>query len=448
MATHSLTLPALWGSFRARIVGRRFTQNVGVLTIANLAGAALSFTQGILVARWLGPELYGIAALIMSYPSLVYVFFDARSGDASVRFLSEFHAREERDRVLAMCKLGYVVDLSIASVAFLVVAVSSQWAASSIAKHPDAAGLIVIYAAAFVPRALLGTSRAVLTVLGRFRLVAVVESAMTVLRVALILSLVLSGWQVAGLVWGNAVVMIASGLIFAIIAWAAVHRTWKAFPFQGDWRALQGRRREIFGFLAYSDLGALLGMIPKHLDLVILGYVRGPAEAGYYKLAKSLAAAVGYLVGPLQSVSYPELIRLSALKNTPALVQKVCRLAFRVGIPLGLVVVAGASTLSYVLPVLLGQQYLPAVQVAQLMFVASAIWLAFFWLRPVYLSIGNIKHWTAAIGLYAIAFLALSIPLTVQWGYLGMTLSSSLAVVVFHLVMASRLFFILRHGAK
>src|SRR5574342_174913 len=104
------SIQALWGAFRAKVMGRKFVHDVGVLVVANCAGAGLSLIQGILVARWLGPEQYGIAALVMNYPSLVYTFFDARSVEASVKYLNEFHAGGEPNRVLAMCKLGYVVD--------------------------------------------------------------------------------------------------------------------------------------------------------------------------------------------------------------------------------------------------------------------------------------------------------------------------------------------------
>jgi O-antigen/teichoic acid export membrane protein len=61
----------------------------------------------------------------MSYPTLVYTFIDARTSEASVKFLAEFHVRNERDRILAMCKLGYALDFAIASLAFLVVAISA-----------------------------------------------------------------------------------------------------------------------------------------------------------------------------------------------------------------------------------------------------------------------------------------------------------------------------------
>src|SRR5437588_426705 len=115
MIVQTLSLQALWEAFRAKILGRKLVRDVGVLTFANSVIAALSLVQGMLVARVLGPELYGITALVMSYPDLLYSLFDAKSVEASVKYLSEFHARGERDRVLAMCKLGYIVDFVIAA---------------------------------------------------------------------------------------------------------------------------------------------------------------------------------------------------------------------------------------------------------------------------------------------------------------------------------------------
>ena len=70
-----LCLAKLWSHFRAKLASGTFLQNVGVLTIANFISAALSLVQGILVARWLGPEHYGVVGLVLSYPTFVYAFF-------------------------------------------------------------------------------------------------------------------------------------------------------------------------------------------------------------------------------------------------------------------------------------------------------------------------------------------------------------------------------------
>jgi len=441
MTAQALSLPALWATFRTRVIERKFVRDLGVLTVANGIGAALSLVQGILVARWLGPELYGVAALVMSYPNLVYTFFDARSSEASVKFLSEFHTRGERERAWAMCQLGYMVDFAIAALAFVVVLLSAPWAARTIAHHPEMVGLIIVYTIAFIPRALAGTSYATLATLGRFPLIAWIDVLTTFLRVVLVLALVSTGWQVRGVVWGNAIPTAATGLLYGTFAWVLTYRAWGAFPRQRSWQVLRGRRREILAFLAYNELSALLGMIPKQLDVVLLGYLRNPTEAGYYKLAKSFAGSVSYIVKPLQAVVYPEIAHLYNIKDPQAIHQKVRRLAFNVGFPLGMAVVLCAIPLPFILPPLVGQTYLPAVTTTQFLLVGWAIWLSFFWLRPAYFSLGHMRVWCLSIGLYAAGFIVLAVPLTLILGHLGMSVATVLIISAFHITLSVRLFF-------
>jgi O-antigen/teichoic acid export membrane protein len=368
-------------------------RHVGVLTVANGVEAVLSFVQGILVARWLGPELYGVAALVMSIPSLVYTFFDARSAEASVKFLNEFDARGERERALAMCKVGYMVDFTIAVVAFLVILLLSPWAAKGIVKRPEMGWLIILYGSAFLPRALTGTSYAVLATLGRFPSIALIDTLTNILRVGLVLVLVGLGWQVAGVVWGNAIAMAATGLLYGVLAYGLAKSRWGHSWVFARWAYLKDRRKEIIHFLVYNDLNALLGMIPKQLDVVLLGYFRGPIEVGYYKLAKSLSATVGYIVGPLQLVAYPDLARLWGSGNQKAVRRRVKQLAWHVGATLGMLVLVGIALIPLIMPILVGMAYRPAVPATQILLAGSAIWLLFFWLRPAFMAMGEVRAW-------------------------------------------------------
>ncbi len=429
-----------WKTFQTKIIGRKFVRNVGILTVANLVGAILSFIQGILVARWLGPGLYGIAALVMSYPALIYTFFDARSAEASVKYLSEFHARGEWERAIAMCKLGYVVDLAIALLAFMVVIITAPWAAEKIAHHPEMAWLVVIYAAALVPRAFTGTSQAVLTSLGYFNVIACVSIVVTLVRVVLVLSLVLFGLRVSGVVVGNAIAATVMGVLYGIVAYKTIKRTGNISWLKGSWKALKGRRREILGFLAYNDLNAFFGMISKQLDLVLLGYFRNPQEVGYYKLAKSISAIAGYVVKPLQSVIYPELARLWGLGDKQAIRNKIRRLAFQVGAPLGLVALTGTLLIPSVLHLLVGPAYKGATLAAQILLIGSAVWLAFFWLRPLFLAQGAIKTWTIIMSSVVMLLLAGFMIITPIWGLQGMALWLTLMQVLGHCIAAIWIF--------
>lgn len=420
------TVQATWRMVRAKVVSSQFARHVGILTVANFVNALLNFIQGILVARWLGPELYGIAALIMSFPSLVYTFFDARSSEASVKYLSEFHARGERERALATCKMGYIVDFAIAFVAFLAVLVMSPWAARNIVHRPETVGLFVLYAAAFVPRAFVGSSYAVLATLGRFPLIAILDTSTTILRTVLILGLVLSGWRVAGVIWGNAVATAVMGMLYGIIGYILVRQSWGGSWLSGRWQDLKGYRRAIVSFLAYNDLNALLGMIPKQLDIVLLGYFRNPTEAGYYKLAKSLAGVVSYLVGPLQSVTYPQLVQMQTTENRLAFRRKIKQLLTRVGLPLGCVFFIIGIIFASMLPVLVGRSYVRAVAILQLFFLLAAWQTLFFWLRPAYMAIGKIKFFAFVSTVFTGVLVLGWVLATAQFGALGITVTTLL----------------------
>jgi O-antigen/teichoic acid export membrane protein/glycosyltransferase involved in cell wall biosynthesis len=380
---------------------------------------ALSVVQGILVARWLGPELYGASALVMAYPSLVHGFFDARSMSASVKYLGEYHARGEHDRARAMCKLGYGVDLVIACFTLLVLVLTAHWAAQSIAHNSAVAGLMVLGGAALIPQAFVGTSNAVLATFGRFPVIALIEIVTTLLRVMLVIGLVLAGWQVAGVVWANAIAAMATGLLYGGVAWALIRHAWGGSIFQGSLKALKGRRREIFSFLAYNDLSALIATIPTQLDAILLGYFRNPAEVGFYKLAKSSSNLGGYLLGPLKSVTYAELTRLWGLGEERAFSEKVKKMALWIGFPSGVLVLLGAGLMSFALPLLVGEVYIPAVAATQLLCIGSAISLAFFWLHLIYLAQGHVRQLSILNGSVTVGF-GLVYPFVIQqWGFMG-----------------------------
>jgi len=412
------------------ILNRPFVRHVGALTVANGINAVLSLLQGIFVARWLGPELYGVAALVMSIPSLLHTFFDPRSVEVSVKYLSEFDAKGERERALAMCKLGYTVDLAISLLTFFVVLITARWAASRIVQRSEMAMLIIVYAAAFLPKAFVGTSYAVMASLGRFLLIATIEILTTILRVGFVLGLILAGWQVAGVVWGNTIVTLVAGLIYSVCAYSLAKRQWGNSWLKGNWQCLKGLRREILGFLAYNDLSVLLNMIPKQLDIVILGYFRGPTEVGYYKLAKTISSRVGYLVGPLQSVAYPDLARLWGIGDRVGFWRKVKHLAWKVGTPLGLLIFVAIACVPLILPIIFGLSFKSAVFATQILFIGFGLWLIFFWLRPLFMVYGWVREWAIFISLYALISLVGWLIFVPYYGYIALCLWWLLALII------------------
>jgi len=417
---------AFWTSVRSHTIGRQLFRDVGVQTAANVVDAGLSVLQGMVVARWLGPALYGVSALVMMYPGLLFTFLDPRASDASIKYLGEFASRGERERASAMCTLGYVVDLATALVALLLVAASAGWAAEHVVHAPELRLPMVLFTASFVPRAFAGTSIAVLTTLGRFRTLATVTVLQATLRTALVVVLVQGGAGVVGVVAGNALAMVLHGTLLTLLAYPTITATWGRAPFARAWSVLAGRRRAIFSFLLYNDLNAFLGSFVKQVDVLFLGWLSGPTDAGFYRLAKSLGTMLGLIVAPLQGTTYPRLARLWALGRETELRAAVRQYALWIGAPLGVAVLVALPLLPSVIAGLVGERYLPAATTAQIVLAGGAMWLAGFWVRPYLMAVGRIRTFTRlyliSLVPYAASFLFLARafgPAGMAVGYVG-----------------------------
>jgi O-antigen/teichoic acid export membrane protein len=279
---------------------------------------------------------------------------------------------------------------------------------------------MILYVVALIPHSLAGTSQALLTVLGRFHVIAVIETATTVVRVTLVLALVFVGWGVSGVVWGHAIAMTFTGLLYGGIAFALIQRTWDLSVLQGSWQALQGRRREIVRFLVYSDCNALLGMLMKQMDVVLLGYLCNPTEAGYYKLAKSFASTISHLTHPLQSVIYPKLSYLWGAGRVDDFHQMIYKLALGLGLPCAIMVLLGLLSVPLLILSFLGESYLPMSLATQLLLTVTGLRLIGFWIKPFYLSTGQMRLWT----MFSLIGAVLSIPAYAGsiwfWGFQGL----------------------------
>lgn len=372
---------------------RRFARDVGVLTAANLVSAGLGFLQGLLVARWLGPKGYGLAALIMSYPAFVLTVLSFRTGQGAVKYLGEFAATGQTARLLTLCRFGYLLNLAVAVVTLAIVTVTGRWIEGSLLKTNGTLWLLIAYAAAYVPSSFAETSVAVFSTLRQFTTLAWVRVLVTVFRVALVVALLIAGYGAAGVVAANAVTISLRGVGLLILAHRVVVRTWGATWLQASWRALEGKWREVIGFFLYTNLTALVAVAVTQLDVLALGYFQGPAMAGNYNLAKVFGTAVGTLGRTLQTVIYPRFAALWGGRQTVEFEQTLRRAALQIGLPLGLGFLLGLPLVPVVLPVIVGTRFDAAIPIVSVAYVMTAMSLGLFWLRPWFLSTGRVRAW-------------------------------------------------------
>lgn len=366
-------------------------RNAGKLGAAQGVMLAVGLVQAVLVARWLGPRNFGIAALILSLPPLVFTFFDPKAAEAVVKFLGEFVATGQKREALAVPKLAYAVDAGLGLVGFAVVGIGAPLAASHLLGSGGGyAGLLVIAAAVQMASAPADTSRAILSTFGHFGSMAWAQAGAAVFGLAVVIVVVGNGGGVRGFVLASCAEVVVDAALAGWLAHRVIRRALGASWWHGRRADISGRLREFAGFLAYTDLSSLVSVFVKQADIVMVGWIAGPVQAGYYRLARSLTSPLTSGIVSLQAVLYPQVARLAAV-DSGAIVRRIRRWLVWGGLPLAALSLLPVPFVPQLIRLVAGADYLGAVAAARWMLVGSAFVLACFWLRPIQLATGQVR---------------------------------------------------------
>ena len=192
------------------------SQIIGILTIA----------QGIYVTRIFGPENYGVVGLITSLPNLLNAIFEAKSSDATVKYLGQFDEEGDARRALAMLKFAYLLDFALSLIAFSFVFLLAKQAEIYIVQRSNVAILIIISGLGLLPRSLIGNSVSVFRVLNKFGVLASLQFVTSIIRIVGNVGVVFAGFGVRGLIFAQVLIYFLNALIFGIISHHFAKQKW------------------------------------------------------------------------------------------------------------------------------------------------------------------------------------------------------------------------------
>ncbi|MBI4522550.1 MAG: oligosaccharide flippase family protein [Deltaproteobacteria bacterium] len=415
----------------------RMIKDAGHLAGSQYVATGLSFFTTLAAARILGSATYGIAAMVTAYPVLLWSFAAVKSVSVTTRYIAGFRATGQSEQIRSICKLGYGLDLLVSVIAFLLVSATASWVASSIMGLPENTWLMVVYAASFPFYSLIGTSTAIFSAWEKFRWLAVfqvLDKGMTLIAVIGLLSF---GYGVSAVVLGTAVGNIITGL--AMVGGATytlylegIGPWWKS----GLSRVLP-MRKELSAFFGWNYVLITLTGFVGQLPLIVLGHLRGPEEAGFYRLATTLVATGSFLEFALGRVVYPVLSVRWGEGERDALISLIRRWTFGWGFPLGLLILVTIPLLPVFVPLFLGHAYRPMVFGTQLMMLGAAVSAVFFWLTAFYYASGQFGFFTKAYAFYTLFVIGLAWYGARNWGFSGLAGIITVGRALFVLLMVS-----------
>lgn len=294
-----------------QLVRSPFTRSTVTLQLGVGAGMVVQAVAGILLARWLGPEMFGQYALAFSLAAIGSVVLGAGAFDALIPHVARAWAGEDRSGVRPALAFLAKFVLIAAIIALLIGLVMPRIA--SIAYGDIAVGwyAFAILAAAAVSTTFFEFGKLATQVTGRIRSLSLLTFGDQGLRFSWALGLVLAGAGVAGAAVGHLFGTLTLAVI-AIFVWRSIARS------EVDWPSVRETVRRAIGAPLRGYLGDTLwvlgdrnlAMLYAALPVALTGLFVSATEVAYFKVALgyiTLAMSVMTPISILLNSRFPEI---------------------------------------------------------------------------------------------------------------------------------------------
>jgi O-antigen/teichoic acid export membrane protein len=398
------------------------------------AGMGLSLLQTLILARTLGPANFGVWSGVQAYVLVAYSLCTFRTSEPVTRYLVDLRHRSERGLLEVLLASALATDMATRSLALLVIAVSVPWVAGALPGGTGAASLYLLIGGAQLCAMFDQVWFSVARDLGRYRVIAALNAGFPLLRAAGLAGL----WATGTLTLASAAwLMLAAGLVQAGITGGCLARamadghgvTVGCLARAGILR----RRREIgafWSFMGATFFSSIFSSMIKEADTLILGFFRSAEEVGWYRLGKSLAAAVLRVGEMLGLVIYQDFSELVVRRDLAEVRQRILLLC-RTWLPL----VAVATLVGVVLArpaivLVFGTAFEPTTQTLQVLLVAGGIVTMLFWVRPMVLALELYWYNLRVTMVQGLLLLPLNVVLCQAYGVPGATATLALSWIV------------------
>jgi teichuronic acid exporter len=388
----------------------RARRGIRLLLLRQLALLLLNLVGGVVVARRLGPEgfgVFGIVAFVVAVPGMI----------AELGMKTALIRRPE-----ALTDLALVTSFTLRQIVVTLLVALLFVSAPAIATlyprvPPDFAWLLRLLALDLYLRSWRATGEVRLERALRFQPLAVSDVVGTVGYQVVSIGLILAGWGIAGLVWG---VLVGNALRVLLL----YHASGWPIRFALDPAAT----RELLRVGGAVQASEILSLAPAWVTPTLVAGLIGPAAVGFLNWASWNGRKPLEVLENVLRVSIPHFSRLrdDAAEVERILERYLVASLLVCGLWLAVLCVAGRDLVTLVYT----ERWLPAVP-ALLLYAAAALLAAIRWIATSALvGLGRIRFIARLTSVTAVIAVVASIILVLRVGALGVPLGQMAALAV------------------
>ena len=380
------------------------------LAFSQVLIVVLLFIQISVVTRGLGTSNYGRAALVLALIALIFRTFHSRNSDVTLLML------KKQGKNIYTVSLLFDIFIGIISMFFCIILFQSSF--NTLFGDYQFNLILLILLSSRVIQTFSESSKAVLTFHGKFKKFALVDSVSNISRFLAIVILFYFEESIENYLLGHALFSVIYGLLGVFVC--REYLKISDISIKNIKEYFQVFKLDFFKQRADQ----FVGIIPQHLDLIILGYFTDFSTVGVFRIAKRLVEPINYVITILNPYVQNQLLKDEADINFKDLIKNFL-------LPLIFVLTIGYVFLGKnLIEFLSGMEFIEAFYPMMILLGGYCTYLATFWIRQLLLFNDLLQYHAVSRLIATASFLLLSFLFVNQYGASGLAAALSISMVI------------------
>lgn len=394
-------------------------RNSSWIFFSNTASAGLAFLKGVIVARILGVDQFGIYCQVAALVAAIQELLNFNVGTTLIKYGAAFNAQNNTPRFVALVKLLFGVSVvtalfgAMASTTVLMIAYKGWVGVPGLQLH------IAAYCVAEATLFFDYFFQSLFRLQDRFKLLAGLTVLSSLIEaIIVIVFLAVFADRFAGLWCALIVGRLLTSTVLGALVFRHIYPKTRA-ALMTHIAVLKDEWLDIVRFTVANSLSRTVFTLMNRGDILVLGMLAGNQAVAYYSAAKRLAYTVLTATDPLANAVYPQLAKLVSSHRAAEAKRLLVRISKLAAIPAALSLVLGFVAASSLVKTVYGVAYAPASPSFCVLLSGSLLSAVFFWHVPLIQSLGlvRLRLLTAIAGL--ILSISIAFLLVPSFGALG-----------------------------
>ena len=407
-------------------------------TIATVIAAIGS----IIIARLLGPELYGIFSLALIVPSLLLMFIDFGIAPALTRFSAKLKEEGGSLQLASFIKTGFIFKLLTCSIVFFFGLVFSDFLSLFIINRPELTFLVRVVVFLVLFNGISSTVESILIGFEDMKGFSLLSVARTLAKTILSPLLIFVGFGVLGAIMGY-ILSYAAMAILGILMVYFKHYLKLSLSSSVQYNQGNSMLNNLKVMLGYGSPLYLAGTIQSLLGIyqgMVLAYFVSNVMIGNFSIAMNFTTLITLLTSPIATALFPAFSKPLG-EEIRRMVRYAVKYTAMLVIPASVFVILMSRELVFII---YGPEYMMAPQfLALYSIIFLYVGFGSIVLGSFFNGIGETRVNFKATLIHSILFIPSALALTKGYGVTGLIVSillSSLASLIYSLLVSKRRF--------